>query len=277
VADIRDPWSWHPHGYWSSARHQRLEQEVLSGHSHVVTVTEGFRRKYLELYPELAGRIHLIRNGYEDADVGVPQPAFTPIKIHYLGSLTAGNLEDVRKRTLFLFLKALRMLGDAKLPGADGIRVKVAGHNVAATQKLVDQFDLNHQVSILGNLPHTEARKLREEADILLLVDMLYENRESTFIALKVYEYLAANRPILALLPEGSEAGEIILQKKRGVVCRVDDVESICAGLRRMLSGNFDYDPNSDISEFSCRNTTRQLAEVLAESASNRPRTDSAA
>ena len=263
VADVRDPWTWHPHRYWSSARHQRLEHEVLCGHAHVVTVTEGFRRRYLELYPELAGRIHLIRNGYEEADVAAPKPALSPVKIHYLGSLTTGDLEDVRKRTLFLFLKALRILREQQTPGADCVRVKVAGHNVIGSQKLVDQFGLNDQVSILGNLSHAEARALRVEADILLHVDMLYENHNSSFVAAKVYEYLAANRPILALVPEGSEAGDIILQKNRGVVCRVDDVESICAGLRKMLAGDFKYDPHSDISEFSCRHETRQLADLL--------------
>jgi glycosyltransferase involved in cell wall biosynthesis len=263
VADIRDPWSWHPQCFWSSARHQCLERQVLTAHSHIVTVTEGFRSRYLQLYPEVVGRIYLIRNGYEDADLEIPRTTFSPVKIHYLGSLTAGNLEDVRKRTIFLFLKALRRLRQEGTPGVDTIRVKVAGRNVMASQKLVDTFGLNDQVHIMGTLPHHEARRLREEADVLLLIDMLYDNRDSTFIALKVYEYLAANRPILALLPEGSEAGEIICRAKRGVVCRVDDVEDIAKGITRILTGDFEYDPSSDVSEFSCRNATRQLAQVL--------------
>jgi len=269
VADIRDPWTWHPQGFWKGAGHRRLERDVLTGHAHVVTVTEGFRHRYAELYPELADRIHLIRNGFEDADLGTPKQTSSIVNIHYLGSLTAGNLKDVRKRTLFLFLKALQELRRRRTPGAEKIRVKVAGRNVEASRALVDELGLNDQVQILGPLPASEARALRDEADALLLVDMLYENRDSTFIALKVYEYLAANRPVLALLPPGSEAGKIILEKRRGVVCRVDDVESIATGLERLLQGDFEYDHDSDVSEFSCRNTTQQLAAVLTAAASN--------
>jgi len=268
VADIRDPWTWHPQGLWKGERHGRLEGDVLNGHAHVVTVTEGFRRRYAELYPELAGRIHLIRNGFEDADLGTPGQAPSIVNIHYLGSLTTGNLKDVRKRTLYLFLKALQALRLQGTPGAEQIRVKVAGRNVEASQTLVDELGLNDQVQILGPLPASEARALRDEADALLLVDMLYENSDSTFIALKVYEYLAANRPILALLPPGSEAGKIILEKRRGIVCRVDDVDSIATGLQRLLQGDFEYDHNSDVSEFSCRNATQQLAAVLTAAAS---------
>ena len=74
---------------------------------------------------------------------------------------------------------------------------------------------------------------------------------------------MTASRPNLALLPEGSEAGEIICKAKRGVVCRVDDVEDIAKGITRILTGDFDYDPGSDISEFSCWNSTRQLTHRL--------------
>jgi glycosyltransferase involved in cell wall biosynthesis len=263
IADIRDPWSWHPQRLWAGARQQPLEREVLAGHAHVVTVTEGFRNRYAQLYPELSNRLHLIRNGFEDSDFGKPKSRIHAATFCYVGSLTAGNLKDVRKRTLYLFLKALGTLRDKQEPGIEGIRIKVAGRNVNASQALVDEMGLNDRVCILGALPTSEARKLREEADVLILIDMLYENRDSTFIALKVYEYLAANRPILALLPEGSEAGEIIRKAKRGVVCRVDDVEDIANGIRRLLTNAFEYDPTSDVSEYSVLNTTRQLAEIL--------------
>ena len=41
-------------------------------------------------------------------------------------------------------------------------------------------------VSNIGELPLTEASKVRSEADVLLLVDMLYVGTEASFLAFKV-------------------------------------------------------------------------------------------
>ena len=262
VGDIRDPWSWHPHGYWDSERHKLLERKTLLSLSHLVTVTEGLRRRYLCLYPELHERICTIRNSFEDADRRPAKARQVPSLFCYVGSLTKGNLKDQRKQTLDTFLRALRLSIDRRVDGCCQLRVGVAGQGVDRTQSLVNEYGLQDAVQIHGSLPHDKARELRACADVLLVVMGIGEGTES-YVPLKVYEYLAANRPILALLPEGSEAGAIIIQKKRGVVCRANDVESICSGLRRMLSSDFEYDPQSDVSEFSCRNTTSQLAEVL--------------
>jgi len=262
VGDIRDPWSWHPQGFWSSERHRKLEQRIFTGVNHLVTATEGFKKEYLDLYPELDGRIALIRNGYDEEDCQSPKNIFNPICFNYIGSLTRGNIKDTRSRTLYTFLKALRLLIDQNQPGISRIRVNVAGSGVENTKAIVGELGLQTQVNILGNLSQEKARKLRKESDVLLLV-MGNGPKAETFVPLKVYEYLAANRPILAMLPDDSEAGEIIRGKNRGLICPINNVEGIAKGIRKILNGDFCYNKNSDISCYSFKNSAEKLANLL--------------
>jgi glycosyltransferase involved in cell wall biosynthesis len=262
IGDIRDPWSWHPRRFWDSERHRRLERSTLLSFSHVVSATDGLNRRYQQLYPELRGRITTVRNSFDDADVNAAKPRAIPSLFSYVGSLSTGDVKDPVTQTLDPFLKALRLCLDRNVDGSDRIRVQAAGQGVERTQSLVAEYRLNDRVRLQGPVPQADARALRAKADVLVVV-MGNGDGSEAFVPLKIYEYLAANRPILALLPRGSEAGEIIRKKKRGVVCRVDDLESICDGIRRILAGDFEYDLNADLAEFSARSTAAQLAGLL--------------
>jgi glycosyltransferase involved in cell wall biosynthesis len=262
VGDIRDPWSWHPQGFWQGERHRRCERSTLSQLTHVVTVTEGFKQKYVDLYPELEGRMSVIRNCFEDGNRSIAKTEFSPRLFCYIGSLTTGDLKDLHRRTLDTFLQALSLCLKRNMSGAAKTQVHVAGRGVEKTQLIVDEYGVSDIVSIVGNLSYDAANDLRASADVLIMVMGIGDEAE-TFVPLKLYEYLAANRPILALLPEGSEAGQIILEKERGVVCRIDDVEDIARGIERIVTGKLPYDPDSDVSEYSCEASTEKLASLF--------------
>ena len=60
----------------------------------------------------------------------------------------------------------------------------------------------------------------------------------------KVFEYLAARRPILAAVPPGGAAAELILAAGAGVVAPPDDVDAIAAAIvdldRQFRSGGLE-------------------------------------
>jgi glycosyltransferase involved in cell wall biosynthesis len=55
-------------------------------------------------------------------------------------------------------------------------------------------------------------------------------------VNLKLFEYLAAGRPIVALAA-GTEAGRIVLETGAGEVVPSNDVEAIRGALRRLVAG----------------------------------------
>ncbi len=90
----------------------------------------------------------------------------------------------------------------------------------------------------------------------------------------KVFEYLAAGRPILAVVPPDGAAAELIRDTGAGVVVSPDDVEGIAAALQelhaRFLDGGV---PATELSEDDRERLSRQArveetAELLREIAS---------
>jgi len=82
----------------------------------------------------------------------------------------------------------------------------------------------------------------------------------------KVFEYLAAERPILALVPPDGAAAALIREAGAGVVVAPEDVEGIKAALqdlhKRWQDGKLDAPPLSE--EWRHRVSRRTRIEELA-------------
>jgi glycosyltransferase involved in cell wall biosynthesis len=82
----------------------------------------------------------------------------------------------------------------------------------------------------------------------------------------KVFEYLAAERPILAVVPPDGAAAELIRAANAGVVVAPDDVEAIAAALQELhekwRAGSLDGAPLSE--EWRDKVSRRARVEDLA-------------
>jgi hypothetical protein len=74
---------------------------------------------------------------------------------------------------------------------------------------------------------------LQRAADALLVIASARRSQLANF---KLFEYLAAERPVLALA-EGTEAGRIVRETGAGEVVASDDSIAIAAALRRLVAG----------------------------------------
>jgi glycosyltransferase involved in cell wall biosynthesis len=71
------------------------------------------------------------------------------------------------------------------------------------------------------------------EALLLLLPDVGDRNKDVP--SAKLYEYLAAGRPILALVPEDGTAASIVRETRMGIVAPPDDAAAIEAALAELV------------------------------------------
>ena len=85
-------------------------------------------------------------------------------------------------------------------------------------------------VNLKGYLPHRESLAYLLQGDMLLLTLNSGIGGEVIYPA-KVFEYLAVNKPILALVPEGVSV-ELVRSTKSGVVVDPDDMEEIKRAIR---------------------------------------------
>ena len=128
----------------------------------------------------------------------------------------------------------------AEPPRPRGGAVRAAPRD-SEEQRLIEGLDLGAMVRHLGELPRVEALALQRHADALLLLTsrtLVWE------LPGKVFEYMGARRPVLALAAD-NEAARVVDQAGIGWTVPPDDVDAILAALRRMLRGELadDYAP----------------------------------
>jgi glycosyltransferase involved in cell wall biosynthesis len=110
-------------------------------------------------------------------------------------------------------------------------------------------------------LDRAQALALQRSADALLLLT----SRSSSEATGKLFEYLGASRPILALA-ENNEAARIVRQTNTGLTVPPDDVDAIATALRRVASGELAraYAPR-ELDRFTYPGPADTMAELVEE------------
>ena len=213
VADFRDPWfedppePGAPAGLLYQSMQRFLERKVIESCDAVVTSTTDLRdllRKRYDSQP--AGKIDTILNGYDEADF-----ADRPVPAHQRSAcfvlLHAGNVNaDFRDpRPL---LEALRKCADAGTIDLARIRLRLLGGGPFADspdlRDAIDRLQLRDVVETIARVPYAQSLEQLAASDVLLLLQASPDT--VGLVPAKLYEYLRAQKPVLALVPAGATA-----------------------------------------------------------------------
>jgi glycosyltransferase involved in cell wall biosynthesis len=211
VADFRDPWiedppePGTPNGPIFRAVNRRLERLVVERSDAVVTSTTHLRdlmRKRYHDKPE--AKIHAIPNGYDEADFAdlhiQPSPRESRLRIVHMGNINA-EFRDPRP----LFDALGRMVGSGRLSTSEFQIQFIGGGPYGETSEIqaaLDAAGLSGTVSFLPRVPYEESLRQLSAADLLLLLQA--SNDTVGLVPAKLYEYLRAQNPILALVRTGA-------------------------------------------------------------------------
>jgi hypothetical protein len=145
-------------------------------------------------------------------------------------------------------------------------------HGMKSSKHLVDQANglgIGHRLQLGENLNRESYLTACRSASILLLVvgHDFGRYHHSGAIPGKLYDYLAAQRPILVVGPEGCEAGRMVSDLKRGLAVADDDPSAIAAAIERLANEREDiriWDPSPEaVSEFEAQSVVSQISEFL--------------
>lgn len=209
VAELRDLWTdnhYYAFPSWRKWIEKSIERRVLSSTSAVVTVSEPLAET---LRSKVQAPVATILNGFDPNDYpAIEGKLFSEdrLNIAYTGMVYAGKQDP---SPLFAALKGLHC--------ADKVRVYFFGRYLQEIERLAEQHGVKHLVSVSEAVPYGQAIQIQMQSDVLLLL-LWNDKGERGVYTGKLFEYFGARHPILAIGSENGIAGELIQERKAGMI-----------------------------------------------------------
>jgi glycosyltransferase involved in cell wall biosynthesis len=264
VADLRDSITAHPHRRAERAVvrakekvSEQVARLVARQADAIVAASEAIADETHALHPK--GVVVPVLNGADFDDfAGLDYRRADRFRITHTGSFFG-------KRNPRPFLQAL---ADS---GLDDVVARFVGDFRSADRDWAAQLDLGDRFELHPYVPRRASLALQRDSDALLLLIPDAGGRGRGVLSGKVFEYLAAERPILAAVPPDGAAAQLIEEIGAGVVAPPDDVPALVSALRALhdawAAGTLDGTPLSPVDRERLGRGARveELADVLRE------------
>ncbi|MEP2238497.1 MAG: glycosyltransferase family 4 protein [Maribacter sp.] len=260
IADFRDPWT--TIGYHkklkltSSAekKHKQLESDVLNSADKII-VTSNTTKQEFQLITKKP--IQVITNGF-DGDIAIESILDSKFTISHIGSLLSG-------RNPVNFWRVLSNLVEENEDFKNALQLRFIGVVSDEILSAIAEQGLQDYIEIVGYVSHKEALTYQKVSQVLLLVEIDSQDTIG-IIPGKLFEYMAAKRPILGVGPKNWEVASIVTKTETGQVFEYsDDIELknvLLSWFQQFKKGELQITP-SNIEQFSRRELTRKLVEYI--------------
>lgn len=269
IADFRDPMA--QEGYpadpatWRSFR--EIEEATIGAAQVSVFTTPGAARMYRERYPSRAAAIHVIENGYDEesfAGLDAETLAHDPLNPGAVTLLHSGIVYPSERDPTQLFEAVAALVGSGRISrDALRFRFRAAGHD-AMLAELAQKHAITDLVELCPPIPYREALAEMLRADALLVLQAANCNEQ---IPAKLYEYLRAGRPIVALTDPRGDTAATLRMAGIDAVAPLDSAPAIAALLESTAAAVATRRarlPNPDaVAHASRRGRTEALAALL--------------
>ncbi len=266
VADMRDPWTygvlWTRLGPAEREKAKLWEPRVLQQAQRIV-YTSPLTAEIMRgsCGDSVAQRIVAITNGFSQLSENLESAGRGPrCCFCYLGKLEKGI------RDPSILLEGFRMACRDKA-FADTARLRLIGTMRGFDGELTAK--LTGPVETQECVPYRESLRLMREADVLILLQTMHGKGDDV-VGGKAYEYLAAGKPILGVVPERGGDAWLLGTTGAGRVTGIDDAQCIAEGLHhywRLWKDNklTGAPAHCDLSRFDRRTLTHDLANLFEE------------
>ena len=209
IAELRDLWTdnqCYKHPRWRKFMESKMEHRILSSTIGLVTVSEPLGEVLSRKFKQ---PVSIILSGYDPDDYATENNSTSNSRI--LQIVYTGNIY-IGKQDPSLLFEALLLMGNS----ANNISILFYGRQFGDVRELVKKFNIEHLVRINGQIPYRQSLATQRSADILLL--LLWNNpKEKGVYTGKLFEYIGAGRPILAIGNHDNVAAELLRSRRLGV------------------------------------------------------------
>ena len=260
LADFRDPWT--SIGYHkklkltakSKQKHKELEHLVLNTADQIVVTSQTTKEEFKGISKK---PISVITNGYE-SDYKGDKTKTDDFTLSHIGSLLS-------ERNPSVLWHVLAQLLEENQPFKQHFKLRLAGVVSEDVLQRIYDSGLENHTELLGYVSHERAIQLQQESQVLLLVEIDSPETEGILPG-KLYEYMAAKRPILAIGPKNWDANQIISDTNTGVVfnyeSKTDLKNVILKWFAAFQKGNLNTE-SKGVEKYSRRELTRELSKLI--------------
>ncbi len=262
IADFRDPWTnidFYDQLHlskWADKQHHFMEQQVLQNADCVVTVSNSWAKDFIEL-----GRkeVEVITNGFDEADFpNESVELFSGFVLHHIGSMN-------KDRNPHILWKVLKELCATNSDFKNDLKIMLTGKNDFAVIESIKENGLFSHLELIEYMPHSEIVKQVPKSTVLLL-PLNDTPNVAGVIPGKLFEYLAAKRPILCIGDSTGDSAKIIAVCNAGYVCDFTDAHAMKNALIDMYQKfrNNTLQVNSkNIEQYTRKGGAKKFAEIM--------------
>jgi len=274
IADFRDPWTrifYFKHLQMTRATerwHHKMEKEVLDKATAVVAVSPLVQKEFQSMTET---PVELITNGFDETDFpsGTVEVTSDDFAIVHTGLFAAdGN------PTVLWDVLAEKCNSDEDF--RKQLKIRLIGKTDIQITKAIEDAGLGENLTDLGYMPHSETINQQRKASVLVL-PLRKEPEYKAVLPGKLFEYIAALRPILGIGKPDGAMSMILKTTKTGMVFDWNDKRSVADYIDKCWkdhrNGKLKVE-DADISQFPRRNLTRRMAELFDRITSTPIKTD---
>ena len=231
IADFRDPWSdlYYNKDFnqlsFVKNKNKKLEEAVLKNADCVLTVSNSLK----EEFSKTTNRVEVITNGFDNEVITenniIKDTKFT---ISYIGLLP----KQSNPRVLF---KVLKELCSRNKDFKNDLKLNFIGDISDEVKTEISNNQLNENTNFVGYVNHNKAIEYQKKAQVLLLLIPNIEKSKGILTG-KLFEYLTAKRPILAIGPEEGDLSEILKETNSGIIVDFDDEKKISSEILKLYN-----------------------------------------
>ncbi len=263
IADFRDPWtqidfySQLKLSSYADNKHKKLENQVLTIADKVVTISPSCGKDLEKLGNR---KVDVITNGFDTDDFSFNKElkVLDGFVFHHIGALN----KDRNPYTLW------KVFGDLCKEHKDlkeDLVIKFTGKTDALAFESLKKYGILENAQKTDYLPHSEVVKLMTQSPVLLLALNNTPNNAGVLSG-KLFEYLAAKRPIFGIGLPDADAAAILKSTQAGTMVHFDDYEGTkkaVLDLYQKYKSNMLFVSSSSIDKYSRENCAKDYALLL--------------
>lgn len=224
--DYRDLWYESYFSFYPTPVHKHLhkkeEYDSLKTVDKVLVTNRRIKEKLLKDFPFLSfDDVVILSHGFDLEDFekipAVPKPK-NKLVIMYSGIFMAYS-------TPKYFLKAFKEISIERPDIAAEIELHFVGYLGKENKKLVRKLNIQEFIKDHGYVDHNDSIAKIKSADVLWFMVDRIKNIDAILPG-KIYEYVGAQKPIIACVPEGA-AKLSIEEYGAGFICEPDDIADV--------------------------------------------------